>query len=342
MSTLLHTRLKPFVLAAVVAGLLSCLPRTGSAQQDGQVKALTAANFQVTYYPVQPGIGNRDVAPADDGTVWFSNQFGGTVGNLDPKTGKYKLYPLGPGSSPHGILMGPDGNLWIMDGGQNAIIRLASKDHKLTLFRISPRTGDINLNTGVFDHSGVLWFTGQNGFYGRLEPATAKLEVFKSPVGFGPYGITVTPQDRVWFTNFALNHIVEVEPKTHRAAVVELPHPSSTGARRIWSDSKGRLWLATWGTGELMMYDPAKQAWAAYKLPGLGPRGYSTYVDEKDIVWVSDFMSNSILRFDPGTESFVVFPSDKPTAQLLQMAGKPGKVWGGEQGASRIVLIQPK
>jgi virginiamycin B lyase len=65
-------------------------------------------------------------------------------------------------------------------------------------------------------------------------------------------------------------------------------------------------------------------------------------VDEKDIVWVTDFMSNSILRFDPSTESFIVFPSDKQVSQLLQMNGKDGKVWGGEQGASRIVLIEPK
>jgi virginiamycin B lyase len=312
------------------------------AQMDGQIKSQTAASFKITYYPVKAGLGNRDVAPADDGTVWFSNQFSGTVGNLDPKTGEYKLYPLGPGSSPHGIHMGPDGNLWIMDGGQNAVIRMNSSDHKLTLFKIPPENGDVNLNTSVFDHSGALWFTGQNGFYGRLDPQTSKIQVWKSPVGFGPYGITVTPQGTVWYTNFACNHIAGIDPKTYEVTVVDIPHPSTVGARRIWSDSKGKLWLATWGTGELLSYNPADKSWDAYKLPGLGPRGYSTYVDEKDIVWVTDFMSNSILRFDPSTESFIVFPSDKQVSQLLQMNGKDGKVWGGEQGASRIVLIEPK
>src|SRR5439155_19025852 len=113
-----------------------CLSGEVMAQLDGQVKSESADNFKITYYPVKAGLGTRDVAPADDGSVWFSGQFSGTVGNLDPKTGKYKLYPLGAGSSPHGILMGPDGNLWIMDGGQNAVIRMNSTDHKLTLFRL--------------------------------------------------------------------------------------------------------------------------------------------------------------------------------------------------------------
>lgn len=331
-------------LAATAAGVLLGASAPAWAQLDAQVRALTANDFKVTYYPVQPGIGNRDVAPAQDGTVWFANQFGGSVGHLDPKTGRYLIIPLGPGSSPHGILMGPDGNAWVMDGGQNAIVRVNASDHKLTLFRLPKDRVEANLNTGVFDHSGVLWFTGQNGYYGRLDPKVGTVELFHAPIGIGPYGITVTPQGVVWFTSFASNYIASIDAKTRAATMVELPDPHAGGARRIWSDSKGRLWLATWGTGELLRYNPADRSWAAYKLPGLGPRGYSVYVDNEDMVWVSEFMNNAILRFDPVTESFVSIPSDLATVQvqLLQMAGTPGKAWGGEQGASRIVLIEKK
>ncbi|MGB7954781.1 MAG: hypothetical protein WCF23_12450 [Candidatus Nitrosopolaris sp.] len=44
----------------------------------------------------------------------------------------------------------------------------------------------------TFDHSGVLWFTGQSGIYGRLDPSMGQVEVFKAPSGPGPYGITTT------------------------------------------------------------------------------------------------------------------------------------------------------
>jgi len=330
-------RVAAFLLCAAVFCSLPVV-----AQMDGQIKQRTAADFKVTYYNIKPGLGNRDVAPAADGTVWFANQFSGTIGHLDPKTGKYDLYPLGAGSSPHGILMGPDGNVWTMDGGQNAIVRTDAHTYKHTIFPLPKERGDVNLNTGVFDQTGALWFTGQNGFYGVLDPATGKIDLYDAPEGEGPYGIALAPNGMVWYTSFACNHIAGIDPKTRQITVVDVPDPRAGGARRIWADSKGRLWLATWGTGELLRYDPADRPWMAYKLPGLGPRGYSTFVDDQDIVWVSEFMANAVLRFDPKTESFISFPSDRGTVQLLQMNGRPGKGGGGEQGASRIISIEAK
>ena len=309
------------------------------AQRDGQIRSVTSADFKITRYAVKPGMGNRDVAPAPDGTVWYSNQWSGSVGHLDPKTGRSMIVPLGRGSSPHGILMGPDGNLWALDGGQNAIVRVNSSDHKLTLFKL-PVHKDANLNTGVFDHSGMLWFTGQNGIYGRLDPRTGDIKTWPAPVGFGPYGITVTPSDDVWFTNFACNYIAKIDTKTFKLTKVDMPSASPTGARRIWSDSKGNLWLATWASGELLRYTPAEKKWVAYKLPGWGPRGYSMYVDEEDVVWVSEFMTNSVWRFDPKTETYVDFPGLKPMSQVLQMAGRAGQVWGSEQGNDTVFVIE--
>src|SRR4051812_6574593 len=126
---------KQFLAAAVlVVWALAFTTPQARAQQDGQIKASTANDFKVTYYPIKAGLGNRDVAPADDGTVWFANQFSGTAGNLDPKTGEYKLYPLGAGSSPHGILLGPDGKVWVLEGGQKGTIPGNSKNQKSPLF----------------------------------------------------------------------------------------------------------------------------------------------------------------------------------------------------------------
>lgn len=330
-----------------VALLVAFCAGAAFAQHDGQKRALTANDFKLTRFPLKSGMGNRDVAPAPDGTVWFSNQFSGSVGNLDPKTGKYVIVPLGRGSSPHGMVMGPDGNLWVMDGGQNSVVRVASSDHKVTLFHMPEEKGDFNLNTGTFDHAGKFWFTGQNGFFGRVDPATGKVEVWPAPQGFGPYGITVTPQGMVWYTNFAANHLVGIDPASYgkgklKTTVVELPHPNPAGARRVWSDSKGNLWLATWGSGELLRYSPAEKSWTAYKLPGWGPRGYSTYVDEDDVVWISDFMANSVLRFDPKTQSWVDFPGLKPQSQVLQMSGRAGQVWGSEQNSDLVFVIEKK
>ena len=50
--------------------------------------------------------------------------------------------------------------------------------------------------------------------------------------------------------------------------------------------------------------------------------------------------SSSILRFDPVTEKFNAFPSDKAGANVRQLDGRPGETWGGESGNDRLVVIQ--
>lgn len=54
-----------------------------------------AAAQDVSYYDVPKGDGPHDVAPAPDGTVWYTGQRAGVLGRLDPKTGKVDRVPLG-------------------------------------------------------------------------------------------------------------------------------------------------------------------------------------------------------------------------------------------------------
>ena len=81
-------------------------------------------------------------------------------------------------------------------------------------------------------------------------------------------------------------------------------------------------------------------SWKNWKLPGGSPSPYAVYVDNIDSVWVTDFSANAILRFDPKTETFKAFPSDKSGANVRQLNGRPGEVWGGESGTDRLVMIQ--
>src|SRR5919108_933070 len=68
-------------------------------------------------YSVPPGTHPHDVAPAPDGSVWYTAQISGALGKLDPETGETRHIPLGSGSSPHGVIVGPDGAPWITDSG---------------------------------------------------------------------------------------------------------------------------------------------------------------------------------------------------------------------------------
>jgi virginiamycin B lyase len=304
------------------------------------VAALGAASAaQMTFYQLPPGSYPHDVAPGPDGSVWFSGQQQGFAGRFDPRTGQLEKIPLGPGAAPHGVIVGPDGNAWLTEGGQNAIARVDAVSRAVTLFRLPREFGGANLNTLVFDQKGMLWYTGQNGVHGRVDPASGKVAAWASPKGRGPYGITVTPSGQVWYASLAGDHIAHVNAETGEATVVDPPR-KGVGPRRIWSDSKGMLWVSFWHGGAIGRYDPAGRIWTTYPMPQSKSGTYAVYVDDQDRVWATDWMANAIQRFDPKTESYTTFPSDRKGASVRQMLGRPGEAWGGESGTDRLVVIR--
>jgi len=188
------------------------------------------------------------------------------------------------------------------------------------------------------DHSGIVWFTGQNGVHGRFDPKVGKVEAWKSPRR-GTYGITVTPSNEIWYAALAGDHIGHVNRADGSVEVVEPPR-KGFGPRRVWSDSKGKLWVSFWNVGGVGRYDPDSKQWTHYPMPQSKSGTYSVFVDDKDRVWATDWSANAIQRFDPTTEKYETYPSDKRSANIRQMNGRPGEAWGGESGQERLVVVR--
>jgi virginiamycin B lyase len=288
-------------------------------------------------YAVPAGSSPHDVAPAHDGTVWYTAQAAGKLGRLEPADGTVREIPLGEGSAPHGVIVGPDGAPWVTDGGLNAIVRVDPRTLAVRRYPLPAAGGFANLNTATFDRRGILWFTGQSGIYGRLDPRTGALRVFRAPAGAGPYGITTTPGGAVWYASLAGSYIARIDPRTGKTAVVR-PPTRDQGARRIWSDSRGRLWVSEWNAGRVARYDPATKRWREWKLPGAA-QPYAVYVDGKDTVWLTDFGAGTIVRFEPRSGRFTTIRL-RPGANVRQLLGRPGEVWGAESGADRLVVVR--
>ena len=225
----------------------------------------SAEEPSIREYRVPAGSHPHDVAPAPDGSVWYTAQNAGALGRLDPATGSTRHISLGPGSSPHGVIVGPDGAPWVTDSGRNAIIRVDPSTEKISVHPLPKERGGANLNTAAFDGRGILWFTGQNGVYGRLDPRTGRIDVFDAPGGRGPYGIAAAPDGSIYYASLAGNHVARIDTATGAATVID-PPTSRQGARRVWSDSKGRIWVSEWKAGKVGAYIPA---------PGNGGNGAS-------------------------------------------------------------------
>lgn len=318
-------------------GLIACAALAAPLLHATPVAAASAA---LRSWPLDAPrrTGIHDVAPAPDGGVWFTAQQSGELGWFDPRSGRVELVPLGERSAPHGVIQGPDGAAWITDGGQDAIVRVRWPQREVTRFALPAGRRNANLNTAAFDGEGVLWFTGQGGVIGRLDPAQGRVTVREAPRGVGPYGICATPAGEVWFCSLAGSYIAHIDRRSGEPTLVEPPTPRQ-GARRIWSDSRGRLWISEWNSGQLSRYDPAGGRWRQWRLPGEAPRAYAVYVDEHDRVWVSDFGANAVLRFDPQREQFDSWRFPRKDANVRQILGRPGEVWLPESGTEHLSTL---
>lgn len=305
----------------------------GSAAEVG-----ASPQLSVQEYRVPAGSHPHDVAPARDGTIWYTGQHSGELGRLDPRTGGIRRVPLGSGSAPHGVIVGPDGAAWVTDGGLNAIVRVDARTLRIRRFKL-PGSGYANLNTATFDKRGVLWFTGQSGVYGRVDPRTGRVRVFSAPRGAGPYGITTTPKGDVYYASLAGSHVARINTATGRATVLQ-PPTRRQGARRVWTDSTGRIWVSEWNAGKVAVYDPRARRWREWRLPGTNPQPYAVFVDDRDVVWLTDFGANAIVRFDPRTSRFDVVRLPTPDAAVRQLLGRAGEVWGAESGADKLVVVR--
>lgn len=298
------------------------------------------ASLTIEAFPVPSGSRPHDVTPASDGGVWYTAQNLGELGWLDPETGETRHISLGAGSRPHGVIIDDQGTPWITDGGLNAIVSVDLATDEVTIYPLPDNAPEANLNTAVFDDDGILWFTGQNGVYGSLDPTTGELAVDPAPEGPGPYGITHSPSGLVVFASLAGSYVGEIG--ADGGVTVHEPPTPGQGARRVWSDSMSRVWVSEWNSGQVSRYDPATGDWATWALPGDEPSTYAVYVDDHDTVWLSDFGGNAIVRFDPATETFTQYPLPHEPGNVRQILGRPGEIWGAESAADHLVLIRTR
>jgi virginiamycin B lyase len=238
------------------------------------------------------------------------------------------------------VIVGPDGAPWITDGGLNAIVRVDPASRRVRRFPLPSSKGYANLNTATFDRRGVLWFTGQSGIYGRLDPKEGKVRVFTAPRGAGPYGITTTPGGAVYYASLAGSYLGRIDVRRGTATVLR-PPTRDQGARRVWSDARGRLWISEWTAGKLGRYDPRTRRWREWRLPGGNPMPYAVFVGDGKI-WLSDFGANALVRFDPATGRFTRVRLPSAGAEVRQLHGRPGEVWGAESGTDKLVVVRTR
>ena len=100
-------------------------------------------------------------------------------------------------------------------------------------FTSCPARGSSTSTPPLFDKKGQVWFTGQGGVYGRLNPQTGEMQVYDAPKGTGPYGITVTPNGDVYYASLAGSYVGKIDVNTGQTTVLNPPTAGPGRAPRL-------------------------------------------------------------------------------------------------------------
>ncbi len=301
--------------------------------------APAAAEPATQVFQVPDGARPHDIAPAPDGTVWYTAQNQGALGILDPAAGKVRQVSLGDGSRPHGVIAGPDGAAWITDGGLNAIVRFDPATDEVKTWPLPDSADDANLNTPPSTATACCGSPARPATTAGSIRGPARCRCSRRPRGAAPTVSTRRPPAR---------------SGTPRSPAATSPISTAPPARPRWcrrrarataraasGPTAGAICGSVCGTSaSSARYAPAAREWKTWQLPGDVPRAYAVYVDDRDVVWVSDFGANAVLSFDPKSERFTAYPGSADSADVRQILGRPGEVWLPESGTDRLMVIR--
>lgn len=194
------------------------------------------------------------------GILWFTVQGGNMVGRLDPKTGKIELQEVPTESAlPYGIQINSKGVPIFCELGTHKMGSIDPQTLKITEYELPESARPRRLAIAADD---TVYFTDfKSGHLGVLNTSTRVVKLFPSPGGpeSNPYGITITPDGMVWYSESGVkpNTIVRFDPKTQTFARANIPSGGGV-VRNMAATSDGRVYIACSGVDKVGVVEPAR------------------------------------------------------------------------------------
>jgi virginiamycin B lyase len=193
------------------------------------------------------------------GILWFTTQGGNMVGWLDPKTGKIELKEVPTESAlPYGIQINSKGVPVFCELGTNKMGTIDPKTMKITEYALPESARPRRLAIAADD---TVYFTDyKSGHLGTLDTSTGAVKMYDSPGGAesNPYGITITPDGMVWYSESGVkpNTIVRFDPKTETFARANIPSGGGV-VRNMAATRDGRVYIACSGVDKVGVVEAA-------------------------------------------------------------------------------------
>ena len=257
------------------------------------------------------------IGPA--GKVWITLSVGKGLASFDPATEQFATFDHPDRVKyPHTLRFDQAGDVWYTVSMTNHLVRFTPGKEHFTVYDLPTRNFTqwaLARGMGL-----MVWASNALGF----KPQAVVSDPEMNPV---PYGIDITPDGKVWFTQFNNRRIGSLDPETEEIVMIDTPF---YGPRRMRADSRGLLWIPSYNNGLFYRFDPANKTFREYTVPtGRGDMVYALAVDPRDdSVWLCGTNSDSIIHFQPADETFKVYqlPTRVSFTRELEV-DEDGNVW---------------
>src|SRR5229473_1249517 len=236
------------ILLAAGVSLTGGVVRVIAARVPGASVGELKVNIKEWDVPTK-GAHPHDPAVAPDGSLWFTEQLQNKVGRLDPASGKIELKKVqGQRALPYGIAINSKGVPFFCEFGTNKMAKIDPQSMEITEYKLPESARPRRM---AIDAEDKIYFTDYNGGnLGRLDPGTGAEKMWPSPSGAGsaPYGITITPDGMVWYSESGVkpNTMVRFDPKTEQFARAAIPSGGGT-VGNMGVTREGRIYIACGG-----------------------------------------------------------------------------------------------
>ncbi|MEE8306970.1 MAG: hypothetical protein V3R81_06865 [Gammaproteobacteria bacterium] len=174
-----------------------------------------------------------------------------------------------------------------------------------------------------FDNDGNVWLAYNNCCVVRFDPRTGESKAYDHGSG-GGYGVAVDHSDgTVWYSQAN-----RLDPET---GLVD--RWKGAGGGSIAFDTKGNLWMGNMG-GSISKWDRQTNSIMRWGVPVVRSNPYGLIVDYTDKVWIADYFTSGLTRFDPETETFKHFKivDEEPTSIRRLGVDSKNMIWAATYG----------
>ena len=217
------------------------------------------------------------------GMVWTTGNGNGTIGKLDPASGKVVEYktPSG-GGGPHTLVITDDqSTIWFTMQSGDKVASLDTKTGAIKEYAMSGGPYGLSL-----DKAGNVWVCrmGDNKM-GKLDPKTGHTSEVDTGRGSRPRRVATAPDGMLWVAYYGNGKLAKLDPAAMKVVKeYQLPH-GDAGAYAVNTDGAGMVWINEINTDTVVRFDPKTEQMRVVKLPSTGVGIRKMVVDAQGKLW---------------------------------------------------------